>query len=70
MDGEAGIYYEGSYLGKTYLQVSEASDTLKISLGEDKNVVVRRETVSQMQNKKFSSGKTEELLRLQNFSAQ
>jgi hypothetical protein len=42
MEGEASIYYEGAYLGKTLLNLQEASDTLFISLGRDKNIVINR----------------------------
>lgn len=65
MDGKAGIYYEGNYLGETVLKVSESSDTLQISLGKDKNVVVRRRTVQETSSKKLLSGKVEELFHYQ-----
>ncbi len=65
MDGRAGIYYEGNYLGETALNVSAASDTLRISLGKDKNVVVRRRTVQEISSKKLLSGKVEELFHYQ-----
>ncbi|AWO00595.1 hypothetical protein DLD77_02215 [Chitinophaga alhagiae] len=42
MEGEASIYYEGAYLGKTLLNLQTATDTLFISLGKDKNIVVNR----------------------------
>lgn len=65
MDGKAGIYYEGNYLGETALNVSSASDTLRISLGKDKNVVVRRRTVQETSSKRLLSGKVEELFHYQ-----
>lgn len=65
MDGKAGIYYEGNYLGETMLKVSEASDTLKISMGKDKNVVVKRRTIEETSSKKLLSGKVEELFHYQ-----
>jgi len=42
ISGEANIFFEGTYLGKTLLDVQQA-DTLTISLGVDKNVSVKRE---------------------------
>ena len=65
MDGRAGVYYEGNYLGESELKVSEASDTLQVSLGKDKNVVVRRRTVAETTSKKLLSGKVEELFHYQ-----
>ena len=36
--GEASLYFEGSYLGKTYLDLSVVSDTLNLSLGKDNSI--------------------------------
>ncbi|MEI7595069.1 MAG: DUF4139 domain-containing protein [Bacteroidota bacterium] len=40
--GEANIYFEGSYLGKNFINPNELNDTLKLSLGRDKNIVIKR----------------------------
>ena len=42
MSGEANIFFEGTYLGKSLLD-AQYSDTLTLSLGADKNVLVKRE---------------------------
>lgn len=42
ISGEASIFFEGTYLGKSLLDVQNA-DTLTISLGVDKNVSIKRE---------------------------
>jgi len=42
ISGEASIFFEGTYLGKSLLDIQN-TDTLTISLGVDKNVLVRRE---------------------------
>ncbi|MFN0254833.1 mucoidy inhibitor MuiA family protein [Pedobacter ureilyticus] len=42
ISGEASIFFEGTYLGKSLLDIQN-SDTLTISLGVDKNVLVKRE---------------------------
>lgn len=42
ISGEASIFFEGTYLGKSLLDIQN-TDTLTISLGVDKNVSVRRE---------------------------
>ena len=60
MNGSAGIYLEGTYLGETFLNPEEASDTLAISLGKDENIVVMREAVQMKEGKKFLSSKVEE----------
>lgn len=42
MSGEANIFFEGAFLGKTLIDVQQASDTLTVSLGVDKNLIVKR----------------------------
>jgi hypothetical protein len=43
LEGQANIFFEGKYIGKTILDTQNTSDTLTLSLGRDKNVVVTRE---------------------------
>lgn len=42
MSGEANIFFEGAFLGKTLIDVQNSSDTLTVSLGADKNLLVKR----------------------------
>ncbi len=41
--GEATLYFENSFVGKSNLDVNQLSDTLKISLGTDNSILVKRE---------------------------
>ncbi len=60
IEGEANLYFEGTYLGKTLLKTNSTDDTLKISLGRDKNVVVKRTKLKEFsRNKAFSNKKTQ-----------
>ena len=59
LEGEANIFFENTFVGKTILDVRYMSDTLNISLGRDKNVVVKREKVKEFTQTKFLSSKTE-----------
>lgn len=43
LEGEANLYFEKSFVGRTVLDANTLSDTLEISLGRDKNIVVQRE---------------------------
>jgi hypothetical protein len=43
--GEANVFFEDMYVGKTVMDVSSASDTLSISLGVDKKISAQREKV-------------------------
>ncbi len=41
--GEASLYFEGTYLGKTYIDLGETADTLSLSLGKDNGVKISSE---------------------------
>ncbi len=60
MNGSAGIYFEGTYLGETALNPKEAGDTLSISLGKDENIIVLREAVVSKEGSRILSSKKEE----------
>lgn len=51
--GETNLFYEGTYLGKSYLDLSTGSDTLSLSLGVDKGITVKRTMLKEFSNKKF-----------------
>jgi tRNA A37 threonylcarbamoyladenosine modification protein TsaB len=60
LEGEANLYFEGTFLGKTLLKTNSTDDTLRISLGRDKNVVVKREKQREFsKNALFSSKRTD-----------
>ncbi len=42
LSGEANVFFEGTYVGKSFLDLGTPKDTLEISLGRDKGVVVER----------------------------
>lgn len=42
LSGEANVFFEGTYVGKSQLDLSVPKDTLEFSLGRDKGVVVER----------------------------
>lgn len=42
LPGEANVFFEGTFVGQSFLQLDVPSDTLNISLGRDKGVVVER----------------------------
>ncbi|MHB1148296.1 MAG: mucoidy inhibitor MuiA family protein [Lutibacter sp.] len=60
LEGEANIFFEETYVGKTLLDIRYATDTLKISLGRDKNVSVKREKIKNFATKQFIGSKKEE----------
>ena len=45
LPGEANIFFEGTFVGKTFIDPNSIRDTLSVSLGRDKRIVVKREKV-------------------------
>ena len=42
LSGEINLFFEGTYVGKSHLNVRNTNDTLDLSLGRDKGIVVTR----------------------------
>lgn len=53
LEGEANIFFEDTFIGKSLLDVRYATDTLQISLGRDKNVSIKREKIKNYTSKKL-----------------
>jgi TonB-dependent SusC/RagA subfamily outer membrane receptor len=53
MDGEANIYLENSYVGKSRINTHQFSDTLDISFGIDNNISVNREKIKEFSQSEF-----------------
>lgn len=60
LNGEANIIFEGMYVGKTYINTSQTSDTLSLSMGRDKKISIKREKVVDKSGTKFLSSKKEQ----------
>jgi uncharacterized protein (TIGR02231 family) len=58
--GEANIIFEGMYVGKTFIEPNQTSDTLNLSMGRDKKVSIKREKVDDKSGTKFLSSKKEQ----------
>jgi uncharacterized protein (TIGR02231 family) len=58
--GEATLYFENSFVGKSTLNVNQLTDTLTISLGTDNSILVKREKRKDFTSKKvIGSNKTD-----------
>jgi len=53
LPGEANVFFEGTFVGKSYIDPNNTRDTLDISLGRDKRVIVQRERVKEFNSKRF-----------------
>jgi uncharacterized protein (TIGR02231 family) len=58
--GEATLYFENSFVGKSTLEVNQLKDTLTLSLGTDNSILVKREKRKDFTTKKvLGSNKTD-----------
>jgi uncharacterized protein (TIGR02231 family) len=52
LPGEASVFFEGTFVARTFIDPNEIKDTLSVSLGRDKRVVVQREKLKDFTSKK------------------
>ena len=48
LPGESNLYFDGTYIGKSYVDVNSTKDTMSFSLGQDKKVLVERTRSQEM----------------------
>ena len=48
LNGESNLYFDGTYIGKSYIDVNSSKDTLSFSLGKDKKIVASRKRSEEM----------------------
>lgn len=48
LPGDANVYFEGTFVGTSFLETSSTKDTLDLSLGRDKGIVVKRNKVDEL----------------------
>ncbi len=53
MPAEANIIFEGTYVGKSFIDPNNTSDTLNFTLGRDKRVVIKRNKLTDFSSVKF-----------------
>ncbi|WP_299456134.1 DUF4139 domain-containing protein [uncultured Microscilla sp.] len=61
LSGKANIYFEGTFVGETYLNANNTKDTLAISLGRDKRIIIDRKQVKEFSSKKFFGSKIKQI---------
>lgn len=52
LPGTANIYFEGTFVGTSDIAGGEAKDSLLISLGRDKKIISKRETIEEFKSRK------------------
>jgi uncharacterized protein (TIGR02231 family) len=48
LPGDANIFFEGTFVGKTFIDPNSIRDTLSLSMGRDKRIVVKREKLKDL----------------------
>lgn len=57
LNGTANIYYENSFVGITNISSYQVEDTMQISLGRDKSVIVKRDVIKDSTSKQIIGSK-------------
>lgn len=60
LPGEANIFFEGTFVGKSFIDPNNIKDTLAVSLGRDKRIVVKREKMKDLTTRKTIGGSQRE----------
>lgn len=61
LEGEANLFFEGMYLGKSVINPKAYADTMEISLGRDKGIQVTRTKVKDFSKRQIIGGNKTEL---------
>jgi uncharacterized protein (TIGR02231 family) len=65
LPGEASIMVEGTYIGKSMIDPGSTQDTLSLTLGKDKRIVVKREKVADFSSVNFFGSSKKEVFTYQ-----
>ncbi len=57
LEGEANIFFEDAFVGKTILDVSKVKDTMTLSLGTDKSISIKRQSIKDLTTRQFIGAK-------------
>ncbi len=58
LPGRANIYFENSYVGESYINPTSTADTLRLSMGRDARIVIKRTKVKDLSGAKFLGSNT------------
>lgn len=63
MEGEANVFFDNSFVGKSILDPNVSSDTLHFSMGRDQSICVQRTKVSESSTRRFFGSNQEQTLK-------
>lgn len=61
LSGNANLFFKGVFQGETYLDLTSVEDTLSLSIGRDKDIVIMREIQNDFASKNFVGSSKKEL---------
>ena len=60
ISGKANIFFEGAYVGESYLNADITADTMLLSMGRDESINVQRKPIKKYTESKFLGSKKKE----------
>lgn len=62
LPGEANIIFEGTYIGKSYIDPNSTQDTMNLTFGKDKRIVIKKEKLKDFSSVKFLGGSKKQVV--------
>nr|NQU91025.1 mucoidy inhibitor MuiA family protein [Bacteroidota bacterium] len=62
LSGNMSVYYQGTFTGESILDMDHTGDTLSVSLGRDKNILIKREVKKEVLDKRFLGSSIKETI--------
>ena len=53
VSAKANIFFDGSYVGETYLNPSQMADTMTLSLGKDPNIIIKKTLIQKIRKQEL-----------------
>lgn len=61
LDGDANLFFENTYIGKSYITSASVSDTFDLTVATDKRIFIRREKLKDLSSTQFLSSYKKEI---------
>ncbi len=62
LSGKTSIYYQGTFTGESFIDANQTGDTLNVSLGRDRNIIVKRESNKETIDKRMIGSSIKETI--------
>lgn len=48
LNAEGSVYFDGAFVGTTYIQNTSSKDTMNLSLGKDERIIIKRTKLNEV----------------------